>query len=83
MNLVPSLSVDHLLRKKRYWVPFINVELREIRMIFMGHVIGKRLIQNHLIKDSINSIPQSISFNPDMTLQIQMPKNRSLDKSFA
>ena len=49
----------------------------------MGHVIRKMLIRSYLAKDLTNSIPQSISFDPNMTLWIKMPKNWDLGKSFS
>ncbi len=48
VTLVPSLSGEHLLREKSYWVPLANFGLRRI-WIFVGHVIGRMLIQSHLI----------------------------------
>ena len=63
-------------------MPLTNFGFKKIRMIFVDHVIGKRLAQSHLIKNPTNRIPQSISFNLDMTRRIQIPKNWSLGKSF-
>ncbi len=47
-------------------MPLANFGLKEIRMIFVGHVIRRRLIQNPLTKDSTNKIFKSISLNLDM-----------------
>ncbi len=57
MSLILHLYKKYFLRKKGYWVPLANLGLKEIRMNFVVHVIVKRLIQNHLTKDSTNSIP--------------------------
>ncbi len=49
VGFVPSLNGDHLSRKKGYWVPLANFGLRKIRIwIFVGHVTGRMLIQDHL-----------------------------------
>ncbi len=47
VSLVPSLSGDHLLREKGYWVPLANFGFRRI-WIFVGHVTRKMLIRGHL-----------------------------------
>ncbi len=47
MSLVLSLSGNHLLRKKGYWVPLANFGFRKI-WIFVVYVSGKMLIQGHL-----------------------------------
>ncbi len=80
VGFVPSLSGDHLSREKGYWVPLANFRFRRI-WIFVSHVTGRMLIRGHLTKDPTNSILQSISLNPNMTLWIQISKNRSLGKS--
>ncbi len=82
MSHVSSLYGDHFSREKDYWVPLANFGLRRI-WIFVGHVTGKRFIQSHQTKDPTNSISRSISFNPNMTLWIKMPINRSLSKSLS
>ncbi len=49
VGFVPSLSGDHLSRKKGYWVLLANFGLWKIRIrIFVGHVTGRMLIRGHL-----------------------------------
>ncbi len=80
VGFVPSLSRDHLLREKIYWMLLANFEFKRI-WIFVGHLIGKMLIRDHLTKDFTNSVSQNISLNPNMTLWIKMPQNQNLNKS--
>ncbi len=55
MSLVLNLCRNYFLREKGYWVLLANFELREIRMIFVGYVIRRSLIQSHLTKDPTNN----------------------------
>ncbi len=49
VGFVSSLSGDHFLREKGYWVPLANFGLWKIGIwIFVGHVTGRMLIRGHL-----------------------------------
>ncbi len=75
MRFVPRFCKDHFSRKKGYWLPLANFGLKEIRMIFIGYMIGKKLIQSHLTENFTHGIPQSIGLNQNITLWIKIPKN--------
>ncbi len=47
VSLVSSLSRDHLLREKGYWVPLANFRFKRI-WIFVAHVTERMLIRGHL-----------------------------------
>ena len=55
VSLIPSLSVDKLLREKGSWMLLANFRLREIGMIFVAYVIRKKLIPSHLTKNFPNN----------------------------
>ncbi len=47
VGFIPSLSGDHLLREKGYWMLLANFRFGRI-WIFVGYVTGRMLIRGHL-----------------------------------
>ncbi len=48
MSFVMCFYWNHLPREKNHWVLLANFELWEIRMIFVGYVIGRKFNRSHL-----------------------------------
>lgn len=83
ISLILYFNKNYLPRKKCHWVLLINIaRLRRILLAVIDHVVRKTLIQNHLVKYSINDKVQSICLNPDVIFGSKIMKYWYFNKIF-